>query len=101
MDEFKITHSSETFRVKKMNAIEALALQSQIDFDSVESTEKLYNAILERLEVKVNDQWLPVKEKGRNIYYPDGIENCVNVIQELIHHFLYDYLKPLFQKSNA
>lgn len=100
MEAFTIEGYSQQFRIKKMNAIEALALQSQISFDSVEDTQNLYNSLLERLEVECKDKWLPVKEKGRDVFYPAGIEEDIPAIQSLIKEFL-NYLKPLFTKSNA
>ena len=50
------------YRIKKMNMIEVLALQSQITFKDIASTEALYNAILERIEVNIGEKWLPVKK---------------------------------------
>lgn len=41
------------YRIKKMNMIEVLALQSQITFKDIASTEALYNAMFERCEVNI------------------------------------------------
>ena len=96
--EFEI--GSRQFRVAKMNAIEILAINSQVGLDTVEEAEKFFNLILERVEVNCADKWLPVKEKNRNVYYPEGIENDVETIQKIIGTFMKDFLKPVFQKSN-
>ena len=85
------------YRIKKMNMIEVLALQSQITFKDITSTEALYNAILERIEVNIGEKWLPVK-KG-NDYFPAGIEDDIETLQALIANFL-EYLKSVFQKSD-
>lgn len=98
--EFKIKSREGQFRVKKMNAIELLALQTQIDFDNMDTTMSLYNDILERIEYKSGESWLPVKEPDHNIYYPAGIEDDVHAIQELISTFMEDFFKPTFQNSN-
>ena len=87
-----------TFRVKKMNAIEALALKSVSSLDSTESATSLFNTILEKVEVKCGDVWYPVK-KG-DVYYPAGIEDDVDTIQQLISFFIKEYFQPLFQPSN-
>lgn len=89
------------YRIKQMSAVETLAIRTQVNFDTTEQTIKCYNAMLERIEVKVKeDKWLPVKENGREVYYPAGIENNISVIDELIIYFM-TYIKEVFQKSNA
>ena len=88
----KIIKDNE-YRIKKMNAIEVLALKSQIDFSTMESTIKCYSTILERIEVKVKDQWLPVKNKDN--YYPKELETDSNLMEQLITYFL-EYLKKVF-----
>lgn len=101
MNEFRITSYDCQFRIKKLNAIEALALRSQIDFSSSESVQTLYYQILEKIECNIAGQWLPVKERGQDVFYPAGIEYNVEAVQELIKFFINDYLTPLFTKSSA
>ena len=88
------------FRLKKMNAIELMAMQTQMSFKSYEAAEKFYKTLLEKMEVKINDKWVPVKEEGREIYYPDGIENDVEGIGNILT-YCSQYLKEVFQKSNG
>ena len=102
MKEFTITGYPNMFRPKKMNAIELLALRSQIDFDSFEATQHLYELILNNIEVEFNGQWLPVREVNRNKnvdYYPNGIDENVDAISELIKYFMKEVLTPVFTKS--
>ena len=88
------------YRLKKMNAIELLALRSQIDFSNYDTVKNLYNIILEKLEVNANDKWLPVKQTGREVYFPNGIENDFEVINDLLNYAL-DYFKEVFIKSSV
>lgn len=97
--EFTIKSYENLFRIKKMNAIEVLALRSQIDFENFDKAFDAYMTILEKLEVKVADSWVPVKEKGKNIYFPMGIEDNLPAIEELLNTFTYKYYLPLFKKS--
>ena len=97
MNTLKIDNNE--FKVRDMNMIEMMALRSQINYDSFESTVKFYNLILENMLVLINDKWIPVKEKDKNIYYPAGIENS-DKIEKLFNYFL-EYVKTVFQKSNA
>ena len=80
-----------------MNAIELLALRSQIDFNNYESSLKLYNILLEKVEVKAGDRWIQVKDG--NIFVPAGIENDFKTVEALIE-FVLEYLKSVFMKSN-
>lgn len=81
MNEFTVKSSTEQFQIKQMNAIEILALRTQFSYDSVESTTKLFGSILERIEVKCDNAWLPAKTSGRDVYFPDGLQNDVIVVQ--------------------
>lgn len=98
--EFTIEGYSQTFRVKKMNAIEALAFRTTFDIDDFNSTVDALYRILEYVEVKVVDKWLPVKEKNEMSFMPTGIEDNVNAINQISKFFINDYLKPLFRKSD-
>lgn len=94
------TIKENVYRIKKMNAIETLALQSSISFDSIKDIMKSYKDVLERVEVKFNNNWLPVKEEGKEVYYPAGIEDNLEELKEVIKFFL-DYIKEVFQLSNV
>lgn len=96
MENFTIKDNE--YRIKKMNAIEMLALRSQIAFDNFEETNNFYNLLLEKIEVRCGKDWLQVKD-GEN-YYPAGIEDDIESIEELINKMM-DYLKMVFRKSNA
>ena len=96
MENFVI--NEHEYRIKKMNAIEMLALRSQIAFDNFADTMNFYNLLLEKVEVKCGDKWLQVKD-GEN-YYPAGIEEDVDAVDELIGKAV-EYLKSVFRKSNA
>lgn len=87
------------FRVKKMNAIEALALKMSSNLKTVESAQTFFNAALERLEVNAGEQWLPVKQKDRDVFLPDGIQNDIDAVQELVEFFLKEFMQPFFSSS--
>lgn len=100
MTEFKIQQLDNTFRIKKMNAIDVLAFRTQIDFDDFSKAKHTYDIILENIEVKLNNDWLPVKA-GKDEYYPAGIEENIEAVAQLIRYFMDEFLKPVFTKSNA
>ena len=62
----EFTVSNHEYRIKKMNMIEVLALQSQITFKDIASTEALYNAMFERCEVNICEKWLIDNYNGIN-----------------------------------
>lgn len=92
-------YNGQVYRIKKMNAIEALALRSASDMKTVSGAKQFFSEVFERLEVQVGDKWLPVKQKDREVYLPDGIENDFNGVQVLIEFFMKEFLTPFFEKS--
>lgn len=99
MEQKTLTYEGNTYRIRKMNAIEVLALRSASDMKTVEGAKQFFTNVLERLEVQAGEQWLPVKQPNTNVYLPDGIENDLNAIQALVEFFMNDFLTPFFEKS--
>lgn len=100
--EFHISAYEHPFRIKKMNAIELFALRTQIDFKNYNFALDTFNLILEKMEVLCGEDWLPVREvsKSGEIFFPAGIENNINAIDELSSEFMKRF-RTVFQKSNA
>ena len=96
---FNIEGRKELFRVGKISTVEILAIQTQINFNSLSQTETLFNFILEHIEVSLNNVWVTLKEKGREVYMPVDIQNDYIALQQLCIYFIKDYLQPLFKKS--
>lgn len=96
---FNIEGRKELFRVGKISTVEILAIQTQINFNSLSQTETLFNFILEHIEVSLNNMWVTLKEKGREVYMPLDIQNDYVALQQLCIYFIKDYLQPLFRKS--
>lgn len=96
---FNIEGRKELFRVGKISTVEILAIQTQINFNSLSQTETLFNFILEHIEVSLNNMWVSLKEKGREVYMPLDIQNDYIALQQLCIYFIKDYLQPLFKKS--
>ena len=98
--EFNVASKPElTFRFKKISPVKLLAMQSIVDFNDFEKSEKLYSFILENTEVNVSGTWLNVKEKGRDVYFPQGIESEMQVLMDIAVQFVKDVITPVFQKS--
>lgn len=97
--EFTVKKSDLVFRHKECSAIDILAFATVIDFNDIEQTKKIYSFALENTEVKIVDTWLPVKEKGRELYYPDTIKSNYKLLNELIKQFMNEVLRPVFQNS--
>ena len=85
------------FRIKKMNAIELLALRTQLSFNNFDEALNTYSTLMENLEYNFNGKWLPVKEKNRNIFYPNGIEEDIVSIDKMLQYVLA-YFKEVFHK---
>ncbi|MEG2687338.1 MAG: hypothetical protein RR954_09530 [Christensenellaceae bacterium] len=92
-------YKDNTYRVRKMNAIEALALRAASDMKSVAGAKQFFIDVLERLEIQVGEKWLLVKQPNTNVYLPDGIDNDFEGVQQLVEFFMKEFLTPFFEKS--
>lgn len=88
------------FRIKKMNALETLAMQNIMNFSTMENTMKTYSTILQYVEVKVGEKWIDVFNKKTGEMLPVSLNEDVKQVNDLITFFLKEYLIPVFQKSN-
>ena len=99
--EFKLTERPDLqFRTKDVSPVKMLALQTILDFNNFEKTEALFTFILENVEVRIKDSWMPVKEKGRDLYYPVGIEKDMKTLMAVSTYYLNNVVSPLFTQSN-
>ena len=102
MKEFTIKSKPETqFRFKDISPVKMLALQTSIDFDDMDKTEKLYSFILENTEVNISGTWTQVKANKRDVYFPVGFEKELDAMMEIAVIFLNEVVKPVFQKSRG
>lgn len=88
------------FRIKKISPVKLLSLATQFGGKDMASTEQIFKFALENTEVKILDQWLPVKETNREVYWPANIEDNIQVLQEVVTHFVTDVLAMVFTKSS-
>lgn len=99
MEQKTLVYKDNTYRIRKMNAIEALALRSASDMKSVAGAKQFFTDVLERLEVQVGEKWLPVKQVDTNVYLPADIEDDFAGVQALVEFFMKEFLTPFFEKS--
>lgn len=92
-------YKDNIYRIKKMNAIEALALRTASDMKSVAGAKQFFIDVLERMEVQVGEKWLPVKQQNTNVYLPDGIQDDFIGVQKLTEFFMEEFMTPFFEKS--
>lgn len=102
---FTIDGYNYEFRVKEMNAIEILALRTQLDFENVEDAQKFFNQALRRIEVKAGENWVPCFEmidvdKNIGVYYPEELGKNPELTQSVIGYFMKNYIYPVFPKSS-
>ena len=89
-----------TFRIKKMNGIEALASRQIILQIRQGKLEEAYYMMLEKyIEVQIDkDLWQRCKQGGN--FYPDGIEDNVNALSQIMNNWI-EYVSSFFENSNA
>ena len=97
--EFNIKTRKETFKIAKISPVELLSISTQINFNNLQQTETVFNFALEHTLVKIEDSWLPVKEKSKEVYWPATMETDFLSLNELITYFLNNVIKKVFTKS--
>lgn len=100
MERVEFVIGNNTYRVKEMNAIDVLAMQTQIRFKDIKTAKRFFATVLECVEVKVGDSWLPVKMEDREVYCPNEVAENPMLANEIVTHFMQDYLEKVFTKSN-
>lgn len=96
---FKIDGYENEFRFSYVSPIELLAISNVIDFERLELSIQLFTFSLEHIEVDICGTWTPVKVKGKEEYYPVGIERNLFAVKQLSQKFIKDVIISAFQKS--
>lgn len=99
MEQKEFTIGKYTFRPRKLRPAELLAFNMTIDFDDYEKSAKMFDKIMEAIEVKIVESWQPLKAKGMESYLPAGIEDDMSTLMEVATYFMTNILKPIFQSS--
>lgn len=97
---FKIDELDLEFRFKKISPVKILSLSTELGKQNIVSNEEVFTIILENTEVDILGQWLPVKEKAKEVYWPANIEENPSMLQDIITKFIRTVLLPVFQKSS-
>lgn len=86
------------YRIKKMNAIEILAIRGTISFDDYEKLVKAYDVLLSKVEVQLKDKWLQVKQGDD--FYPASLENDPITVEKIAKQVM-SYIVSVFQQSDT
>lgn len=86
------------YRIKKMNAIELLAIRGTISFDDYEKLAKAYDVLLSKVEVQLKDKWLQVKQGDD--FYPASLENDPITVEKISRQVM-SYIVSVFQQSDT
>lgn len=100
LTEFKIKSRNETFRVANIKPVELLAISTQINLENLTMTNNLYNFCFENLEVKMGEAWVPVKTKGKEVWWPKDIVNDFESLNDLFAWMMDNVIMKVFQKSS-
>ena len=101
LDEFEleVKGTKYVFRFKQMSPAKMIALGYQMKLSDVERTETLSREVLENTEFKTETEWLPVKEKDKETYWPMSLEKDYLACKKIVDIFILDILLPVFQPS--
>lgn len=92
--------SKLTFKFKKIAPTKLLAITSSFSIDDINSSERVFNLVLENTEVKLESKWFPVKEKNSEIYWPQQIEEDLPLLQKIVSKFMNEVIVKVFKNSN-
>lgn len=87
------------FRTAFKSGTEILAFQLVMNFTDVDKTVECMNWLLERIEVYIAEQWIPVKEQKYDVFNPAYLSEDLVAQQQLIFYMM-NYIKEVFQQSN-
>lgn len=98
--EFKIKNrANNEFKFAGITAPELLSINTKINFDDGAQDENVFTWVLEHTQVKIGNDWLPVKEKGMDAYYPVDIEEDIISLYQIFTEFVHIVVMPVFKKS--
>ena len=89
----------QIFREAYASPVDLLALSTQVDFDQFRKTKEIFTFSLEHIEAKVGEQWFTVKQPGREVYAPLGIEKNFKALNELCVWYMNEVLGEVFTDS--
>lgn len=83
----------------ELTAPQLLSINTKINYSTDEQTEDVFTFIFEHTKVKIGNEWLPLKEKGMDVYYPVDIEEDIMSLYQVFGAFVDKVILPVFQKS--
>ena len=66
---------------------------------SINAIESFYEMIFEHMLVKVGEKWLPVKEKDKDIWWPENLQEDYFGMMKLVNWFVAEVIFPVFMRS--
>ena len=87
------------FRPKNMSPGEVLGLEAVVQLTDADKATTMFNTIMEKTEVEIAGVWVPLKEKGVEVYHPDNIKDDIHLLYDVCTTFMLTVIKPLFLKS--
>lgn len=99
--EFKIKNRPDVqFKFTGITAPELLSINTKINFGKDgEQDENVFTFVLEHAQVKIGNEWFPVKEKNMDVYYPVDIEEDIVSLYQIFTTFVDTIVIPVFKKS--
>lgn len=100
-NEFTVEEYQELkFRFTYMSPIDICVFASNFDLENYKTSREMFNYAVEHAEVCINEQWMKVKQKGRDVFMPNGMEANINALLHVVDAFVEKYIMPVFTKSS-
>ena len=95
--DIKICDVDYKFKFEKIKPTLMLSLYDLYTHE-IKDLVKYYNTIFENVKIKIGDVWQPLKEEGRDIYYPANIEDDGRAFVVISNTFIDEVAKNFFQR---
>lgn len=88
------------FRFTYMSPMDICVFASNFNLENYKTSRAMFDYAVEHTEVCLNNEWVKVKQKDRDVYMPTGIEDNVSALLKIVDTFVEKYIMPVFTSSS-
>lgn len=93
-------YSNLKFRFTYMSPIDICVFASNFNLENYKTSREMFAYAAEHTEVCINETWTKVRQAGKDVYMPNGIENDYKSLLEIVDKFVEIYIMPVFTNSS-
>ena len=97
LEEFQVKNCDLKFRFEKFKPVQLLSFANNLTFTDFKVSEELYDKILNKTQCLLEGNWVNIK--NGDSFWPQYLEERIDILQSIITKFLVEFLSPVFQNS--